>query len=462
MDIEYQVLMIDDEPEVLEAQKMTLRTAGIGNVITLDDGREVLPLLREKEVGVVLLDLTLPHISGEELLRRITDEFPSLPVIVVTATDDIDTAVSCIKNGAVDYMVKAVERTRLIKGVENALEIRNWRLRFDHLKQRLLDDTLERPEAFSSIVTQNRRMRALFQYIETIAKTSLPVFISGETGTGKELLAEAVHSAARMEGQFVPVNIAGLDDSMFSDTLFGHKKGAYTGADTSRKGLVEEAAGGTLFIDEIGELQASSQVKLLRLLERGDYYSLGSDIRKRSAARIVLATQRSPEELLQSEGFRRDLYYRVSAHTVELPPLRERKDDIPLLLHFFVEEACRQVGTEPPSIPRQLYTLLDAYHFPGNVRELRSMVWDAVSRQRGGVLSMAPFREVIKRSVGTVAEEKPEDMLSFGPQLPTIRTATDMLIAEALNRSKGNISVAANLLGISRQALSKRLNNRGE
>jgi DNA-binding NtrC family response regulator len=325
-----------------------------------------------------------------------------------------------------------------------------------------MEDKLEHPEVFRPIVSRDRKMRGIFQYIETIGKTELPIFVTGETGTGKELVARAIHRISGREGEFVPVNIAGLDDAMFSDTLFGHRKGAYTGATEDRKGLIRQASKGTLFLDEIGDLPSLSQVKLLRLLDYGEYYSLGSDVKRAGDARIILATHRSHQELLESPDFRNDLYYRIATHNIKLPPLRERKDDIPLLLHYFLEQSCEQLSQPMPIIPNELYTLLNCYHFPGNVRELRSMVWDAVSRQEGRTLSMEPFRTTINLNTITSPPHETTGTVRFGDRLPTIKQTTEILIEEAVNRAQGNLSIAANYLGISHQALSKRLKRKEE
>jgi DNA-binding NtrC family response regulator len=456
------IMMVDDEEEVLRAQTFTLNSVGFDNIITVTDSHLVFDILREKEVELILLDLMMPALSGEEVLTKVKQDYPHIPVIVITAKNAVDTAVNCMKSGALDYMVKPVEKNRLISGIQNAVEIRNWKRRYADLKSHLIEDKLDHPEVFQPIVTRDRRMRGIFQYIETIGKTDLPIFISGETGTGKELIARAIHTISGCEGEFVPVNIAGLDDTMFSDTLFGHRKGSYTGATEDRKGLIRQAAKGTLFIDEIGDLQPRSQVKLLRLLDYREYYPLGSDVKRASDARIVLATQKPHQELLQSPDFRNDLYYRIAIHNIVLPPLRERKGDIPLLLHHFLHQACEEFSHQVPIIPNELYTLLNCYHFPGNVRELRSMVWDAVSRQESHILSMGPFRKSINLSNASLPAEHTNNMVTFGDRLPTIKQVTDVLIEEAVARAQGNLSVAAQYLGISHQALSKRLKRRDE
>jgi transcriptional regulator with PAS, ATPase and Fis domain len=296
--------------------------------------------------------------------------------------------------------------------------------------------------------------------VEAIAPTDETVMITGETGTGKELLAEAVHLASGRSGGLVKVNTAGLDDSMFTDTLFGHARGAYTGAEQERRGLVAQAEEGTLFLDEIGDLSEANQIKLLRLLESREYYALGSDLVRTTRARFVVATNREPAAMVADGTFRRDLYYRLQTHELRLPALRERKEDIPFLLDAFLAEAAEKLGRKMLSVPPELLTLLESYDFPGNIRELRSMIFSAVSRQREKMLSLGPFREAMGHTGDIPRPPAVDGALEFPARLPTIRETTEKLIAEALARSKGNQAIAAGLLGITPQALSKRLQRR--
>jgi DNA-binding NtrC family response regulator len=303
-----------------------------------------------------------------------------------------------------------------------------------------------------------------------VADTSLPVLITGETGTGKELFARALHRVSGKPGKFICVNVAGVDDTLFSDTLFGHRRGAFTGADRDRSGLIEEAENGTLFLDEIGDLGMESQVKLLRLLQEHTYYPLGSDILKRSGARIAAATNRDLCSLQQDGGFRKDLFYRLCTHRVHIPPLRERRDDIPILVEYLLEKAAAEMDRRKPTVPRELFVLLNTHPFPGNVRELEGMICDAVSRHHSGVLSLESFREKIgvpmERLVDTASTANlhtfslSNNTLVFPEELPTLRELEDTLIAEALRRAEGNQSIAARLLGISRTTLNSRLNRK--
>jgi len=458
------VVLVDDESTVLLSSRMILASAGIKDIITVEDSRKLMPLLSEQEVAVVVLDLFMPFISGTQLLPEIVREYPDLPIIVMTATQEIETAVSCMKEGAFDYLVKPVEESRFISSVTRALETNALRRQVEALKRSLITDHLEHSDVFAPIVTVSRKMRALFQYLEAIAGTSEPVLITGETGSGKELLAEAVHKLSGRKGEFVPINVAGLDDNLLADTLFGHRKGAYSGADTMREGMVAKAAGGTLFLDEIGDLTLASQVKLLRLLQERQYYPLGSDVAKMSDARILCATHCDLNERMANDMFRSDLFFRLSIHQVDIPSLRERKEDISVLVKYFIEEAAVSLDKKPPKASDELLILLENYHFPGNVRELRSMVFDAVARHKSGpILSAKKFRKAVKaqQSVelpSVTTNARPETTGRF----PNLKQAERLHIEQAMQRSNGNQGVAAALLGISRPALNRRLSRMGD
>ncbi|HYA04143.1 MAG TPA: sigma-54 dependent transcriptional regulator [Syntrophobacteria bacterium] len=465
---QFPVLLVDDEPQALTSFEMVLRSANMNHLLRCEDSRDVMPLLAKQEIDVMLLDLRMPHLSGEDLLAMVSSDFPGLPVIVVTGANDVETAVRCMKAGAFDYIVKPAEKSRLIGGVRRAVELRELQRENLLLKAHVLSDRLEHPEAFSEIITCSDSMRSVFQYVEAIAVSPQPVLITGETGVGKELAARAVHTLSKRKGAFVAVNVAGLDDNVFADTLFGHRKGAFTGADQARSGLVEQAAAGTLFLDEIGDISSASQVKLLRLLQDGEYFPLGSDVAKRSDARVVVATNQELRTLQDPARFRKDLYYRLCAHHIHIPPLRERSEDLPILVEHFLEQTAQTIGKKKPVAPRELVLLLRTYHFPGNVRELQAMIMDAVSAHRWGVLSLDAVKAHIQEARGVTEsgarEPPPGDhvVLSFSEQLPTLKQAEDLLIAEAMRRAKGNQAIAALSLGITRQALNRRLRLAGK
>jgi len=470
---EFPVLLVDDDPQFLLSSGVTLRAAGVFPVVTIDDSRQVMPYLEGREAAAVVIDLTMPHFSGRELLSKLKERYPELPVIVMTGRNEVEIAVECMRAGAFDYLVKPVEPARFVSSIRRALEVRSLQEEVTSLKEHFLSGQLRNASAFGEVVTQSRKMLAALQYVEVVAPTRHPVLITGETGTGKELVGRAIHALSGCRGELVAVNVAGLDDAMFSDTLFGHRKGAYTGADQAREGLIARAAGGTLFLDEIGDLSETSQVKLLRLIDDRKYYPLGADAPRESDARIVCATHRPIEAVLAKGGFRRDLYYRLSAHKVHLSPLRERKEDIPSLVNAFLSQAAEAEGKRKPTVPAELYTLLSTYDFPGNVRELRMLVSDAVLRHKGGVLSLESFRKAVgARDAPPTGEGTPDTAATTGlpslfgglTRLPTLKEAEDQLVSEAVARACNNQGIAASLLGITRQALNKRLvrGGRGE
>ncbi len=461
------ILLIDDEEELLFTTSIMLRTSGFSRVQTEADSRRVMERLAEEEVGLIFLDLYMPHLPGYELLKQITSSHPEIPVIIVTAANEVALAVECMKAGAFDYMVKPVEESQLLACIRRAIEFCSLRSEVNSLREHLLNDRLEHSEVFASIITKSPRMRSVFHYLEAVSVTAQPIFISGETGVGKELAARAIHDLSGRKGPFVAVNIAGLDDMTFSDTLFGHKRGAFTGADRDREGLLAQAADGTLFLDEIGDMNSVSQVKMLRLIQEQEYYPLGSDIPRFSTARVVAATNHDIPCLIAEGAFRRDLFYRLRGHAVQIPPLRERKEDIPLLVTHFLEQAASSLGKRTPTPPKALYAYLAAYDFPGNIRELRSMVFDAVARHIGKMLSMESFLEYIG-VIGTLVDSRRSgDLYDFHECLgdldlvPTIKEAEEALVAHALKRAEGNQSVAAVYLGLSRHALNKRLIRKG-
>lgn len=456
------VLLVGDDLQTLDQTKYQLLNAGISTVHVLTDSRVTLTFLEQHAVSLIILDMT-PATSRAELLSRICRDYPNIPVVVESASNDVNLAVACMKEGILDYIVMPFEPERLIGAVENALDFNNRQQEASSLKEYLLNDRLKHPEAFAEIKTSSRKMRSIFQYSEIIACSPQAVLITGETGVGKELFARAIHRISRVRGQFVSINVAGLDDAMFSDTLFGHKKGAFTGADQYRDGLVCKAANGTLFLDEIGDLNELSQVKLLRLLQEREYYPVGSDLISTSTARIVLATNVDLQKRIKEGRFRRDLYYRLCSHQIHIPALRERKEDIPVLLESFIEESAKHFGRGVPEVSPELVKALTEYEFPGNVRELQAKVSDAVARHEDGVLSLDDFSGITV----TVPQSSPAlfaapagdnaGIYSLFGRLPTFREVEDYLLVEALKVSEGNYAVAASMLGVTRQTISKRL-----
>ncbi|MFA5833181.1 MAG: sigma-54 dependent transcriptional regulator [Bacteroidota bacterium] len=457
----FPILLVDDEEHFLLSVDLTLRSNGFNNINSCSDGIKVMKLLKENKYSLIVLDINMPNISGLELLVLITAHHPDIPVVVLTAVNDVESAVLCIKEGAFDYVVKPVTDAKLVTTVRHGIELAEIKHENELLKQSLLRDDVVNPDIFKEIVTRSNSLHSIFKYIEAVAKTNLPILITGETGTGKELFARAVHTASGRRGELISINVAGLDDNFFSDTLFGHKKGAFTGADSERKGLIEKADEGALFLDEIGDLSIESQVKLLRLLQDGHYFPLGSDIAKLSHARIIVATHRDIKLMQQQNTFRQDLYYRLKSHHVHIPPLRERKSDVPFLIDHFLAKAAASLNKKKPTPPKELYTLLNNYSFPGNVRELEGLIFDAVSLHSSGVLSLDSIRNTISLSnqdtTPSLQHNTSFTLVNFPGRFPTMKEAEDSIIEEALKRADGNQTIAAELLGMTRRALNNRL-----
>ena len=460
------ILIVDDELEALEVAESVLLAEGIDNVQLCRDSRRVMAMLDEQEAELVLLDLAMPHLRGEELLLQIVSSFAGLPVIVLTGFAGTDRVVECMRGGAHDYLLKPVDCERLATTVRRAMEWRELCRENSRLSDGLLATTLRCPKVFGEFSTGNPAMFTLFKYVEAIAPGEACVLISGETGVGKELLARAIHQLSGRKGEFVAVNVSGLDDAMFADTLFGHRKGGFTGAVEARAGLVQRAAGGTLLLDEIGDLSPASQIKLLRLLQEREYYPVGSDNVQTSTARIIASTLYELGERVAVGTFRQDLYYRLQGHHVHVPPLRDRlQTDLAALVDKFLTAAAKRRNKPRPTPPPELLPLLQTYDFPGNVRELESMIDDAVSRHEQGVLSLGSLRAHItgrsaggKRVSGVIVAQA--ETLVFPPRLPSLKEVTRALIDEALSRVSGNQSLAAQMLGISPQAMSQRLKRR--
>jgi DNA-binding NtrC family response regulator len=455
---QYPVLIVDDEDQFSTITAAALFSEGISNNIICNDNRNLVELIEKHRPGIILMDIMMPHATGSELLPFIKKEFPDITIIMVTGVNDVRVAVEAMKNGAFDYILKPSRKDELVSCVRKAIEFHDIRNETAALKQTVLDNKLKKPDAFSHIITRNEALINLFKYTEAIAPTVLPILICGETGVGKELLARAIHTLSNRKGNFICVNIAGLDDSMFSDTLFGHRRGAFSGADSERRGLIEESTGGTLFLDEIGDLSSESQVKLLRLIQDGSYYPLGSDVPKHSTARIIAATNKDLHKM-QAEGtFRKDLYFRLEAHLLSIPPLRERLNDLALLVDYHLSEASVELQKKKPAYPPELIFYLQQYPFPGNIRELRGMVFNALSRHNSGILSLDSFKEKCGRpalmSISDTNTLPSVQEFSYAQQLPTLEKIEQALINEALKRSSGNKTLAAHMIGLTRQTLN--------
>lgn len=453
------VLLVDDEEEILASLRVTLALAGITNTILCPDGSAALDIARDREVEAALLDVLMPGRKGDEILEGLLNLQPDLPVIMVTGVDDVDLAVSCMRKGAYDYIRKPADSERIVSALTRAFELRTMRRERHNLSAGFLNPAPPKSAAFNELVTHSPAMLRIFQYCEAIATSPEPVLIMGETGVGKELLARAIHNASARKGEFVAVNVAGLDDQAFSDSLFGHVRGAFTGADRARGGFMERAAGGTLFLDEIGDLPLQAQIKLLRVLQEREFYPMGSDRPKPLTARIISATNRPVDELKEVQRFRADFYFRIATHSLTIPPLRHRPEDIAPLADHFLAQAATTYG-HAIEFPARVLELLGGYAFPGNIRELRAMILDTAGRSQNGQLSLDVLAEKLSQIQPARQSGAPDHVFSNVPRLPTLKEGSEALVAEALKRAGGNQRRAAQLLGVTPQALNSRLKRR--
>ncbi len=459
------VIIVDDEEAELQAYSFLLRSMGVKQITPIKDSRKIMPVLENHHSCVMFLDLNMPYKSGQQVLAEVREKHPQIPVIICTANSDIEMAVECLKSGAHDYLVKPITNNTFGSALRNALEIVTLRNEVLSLKGLPFSGRLQSPEHFAGIITQSPAMLGIFRYIESIASTGQPVLILGETGSGKEMISRAIHDVSKAGGRFVAVDVSGLDETLFSDALFGHRKGAFTGADADRPGLIEKAADGTIFLDEIGDLTLPSQVKLLRLLQEGIYYPLGDDHPRQCRARIITATNKELNRLAGNENeFRLDFYYRLSTHLISLPPLRERKEDLSILIHHFTDQAAQTMGKTITAVSPKLVSILSRHSFPGNIRELKTYIYDAVAQCSGPELAETAIVERLSHETAIPAPAVPAaetDVLeSFFGYFPTIAEMTDFTIDLSLEKTGHNQTQAAKLLGISKQALNKRLQKR--
>lgn len=438
------ILVIDDDPTIRASLGMLLRRAGYDTEMADGPGAAI-TLVRRKVPRLVLLDMNFSRFTtGEEgltLLRQIKIFAPQVPVILMTAWGSIELAVEGMRAGAFDFITKPWDNRRLLDRIAVALDVSQPPEtvagggnagRFDR----------------SFIVGNSAGLRSVLATVERVAPTNAPVLITGESGTGKELIAEAIHrNSRRRSGPFVKVNLGGLSQSLFESEMFGHKKGAFTDAVTDRVGRFEAADGGTIFLDEIGELDMSCQVKLLRVLQEQRFEPLGSSTTRQVDVRIICATNADLPRMVAERTFREDLFYRINLVNVELPPLRLRTDDIPLLAGKFLADAASANGLKEPTLSSEAVSFLKSLPFPGNVRELKNLVERTLLMCGGDELTDADFR----RSAGNVV--LPDVEVPHG----TLDEVERRRIEESMTRHGGNVSRVAAELGLSRGALYRRL-----
>ena len=443
------VLVVDDDEGLLLSIKATLVSAGLPEPAMVSDSRQVMDLLRSHRFPLVLLDLMMPHMDGMELMRRIKEEFAEVDCVIVSAMDDVPTAVQAISNGASDYLVKPLNSDKLVALVQSNLERYRFRDELARVGRKKIFEHLKQPEAFAHLIAEDESMALVFHQIEAVAGTDYSVVINGESGTGKEMLARVVHQLSRRaKAPFYAVNMASFSKTLFEDEFFGHAKGAYTDAGGERRGFFEAANGGTLFLDEITELDPSLQAKLLRVIEEREFYRLGSTEIRNVDVRIIAATNRDINEEILKGRFRADLFYRINTYNIKIPPLRERKKDIlPLARHFLRLHA----GTNQKRITAlspELNERLLIYGFPGNVRELENMIAAAVLLEKGKTLSLAAARTLLP--IAGLDSRRSSPLL-------TLDEIERRHIERVLEATNGNRPKAAKILGINVSTIYRKL-----
>jgi DNA-binding NtrC family response regulator len=454
------LLIVDDENDFLKSLRFVLKTNGITNVECCQDSREVMPLLKKKKFAAVLLDLIMPNISGEQLLLKIVEHYPEIPVIIVTAHADIGLAMDCMKKGALNYLMKPFETKDLLRKINDALNLKVFNKEIILLKKELFPGGLLKPTTFPGITSRGKKMQSIFQMIGLIAVTSNPILIQGESGVGKKFAAQEIHKQSRRKGQFIEFNTAGVNDNSFDDILSGHKKGPIEKARKNANGLLEQARDGTLFFNEITNLPIKSQVKLCHLIKEWEYLPPGSDTPVSTNVRIIAATKKNLTALIKTNDFRPELYSLLKANDIIIPPLREHREDIPLLLEYFVKQAVEESGIKKPQVSEEIYTLLEQYNFPGNIDELKNMVNEAVRRYKSGDLTADVFEEKIKNRplFSYTGIEIPADKkVIFEKNLPTFAEMEAIYIDEVINRSRGDRHKAARLAGLNKKEFAHHL-----
>ena len=441
------ILVVDDEDKMRRILELALM--GMGHeVVQAADGQEALDRLTEGDFDLVLTDLRMPRLDGLGLLQALRARDENMPVIVLTAHGTVETAVEAMKLGAVDYIIRPFEMSTVELAVSRALAMEQVQR-----ENRFLRDEMER--GWGEFVGQSQPMLDVYQLIRQVAPARSSIMVVGETGTGKELVARALHHESHRPGLFVPINCAAIPADLLESELFGYRKGAFTGADKDRMGRFEVASRGTLFLDEITEMPMALQSKLLRVLQESTVERLGTHKPVELDLRVVAATNRDPLQAVADGQLRQDLYFRLNVVRVEVPPLRERRDDIPLLAGHFLEKHSRELGRNPPRLTRETLDRLIAYSWPGNIRELENMMERAAVLAQGDSVTPSQLpQEVTGPAPATIAsvpsEEPPRESLVMEPQVEALEKS---LIQEALRRTSDNKSAAARLLEISERSL---------
>jgi len=447
--------VIDDEPVIHDVLAQLLTSEGYEVEIS-SSGEEALEKFPSQSFDVILLDLLMPGMDGIEVLRRIKRIDPLVPVIIITAYGSVESAISAMKIGALDYVQKPFKHDGLLLTLEKALERK--RLQDENLR---LKDELRQRFGFANIIGKSQAMQSVFDLVKAAAPTRSTILLQGESGTGKELVAGAIHmNSNRAEAPFVTVNSGSLPPDLLESHLFGHVKGAFTGAVALKKGLFEAADKGTIFFDEISSISLETQAKLLRVMQEKEFMRLGGTQTIKVDVRILAATNTDIEELIEQKAFRKDLFYRLNVIKIEIPPLRARKEDIPLLVKHFVDVYARENRKEIDGVSEDVFEILDAHDWPGNVRELENLIERAIVLSRSKVITRASLPPFLlgREGVDDEALIASEESLDLRDRTQAYQKK---IILAALKKTKGVQNKAAKLLGVKPTTLNEMIKRLG-
>ena len=444
------ILVVEDEAKMRRLLELNLAEEGY-TPLTAADAEAGLNILRQEKIDLIVTDLRLPGMNGLEFLQAVKRTNATLPVVVMTAYGTVETAVEAMKAGASDYILKpfGMEEIKLI--LRKELDVH--RLREEN---RSLREALGQRYQFRNIVAYSPKMQEVLGTVERVAPTNSTVLLGGESGVGKDLIARAIHEHSRRAGEaFIKVNCTAIPENLLESELFGYEKGAFTGANTTKPGRFELADKGTIFLDEIGDVPGTIQVKLLHVLQDRQFERLGGTKTLKVDVRVIAATNQDLRAALEQGTFREDLYYRLNVVPISIPPLRERKEEIPYLVDYFIERFAREAGKALSGVTPAALRMLTDFHWPGNVRELENIIERGVALSAGTVIDVADIRLDVARPASSPSSTA--DSAPFPPAGVTLEQFEDEIIREALRRANGNKSQAARLLGLSRNALRYRL-----
>lgn len=441
------ILVVDDEKNIRTGLQIALEDEGY-TVLLAADGNEAWQIISTQHINLLITDLRMPGMGGQELLKRVSSTYPMMPVVILTGHGTIESAVEAMRNGAVDFITKPLNLDRLFLLVRRAFSNLDLYEQNTALKKELAE--LKRHSKYDKIIGKSEQMVRLMDTIKQIADASASVLITGDSGVGKELVADALHQlSSRVDGPFIKVSCASFAETLLEDELFGHEKGAFSGAVSARKGRFELAHGGTLFLDEIGELSQSTQVKLLRVLQERQFERLGSEKTITVDVRLVAATNKDLREEVTAGRFREDLYYRLNVIHLEVPPLKERKEDIPLLMAHFLEMYNERNNRKVEGFTTRARAAMLAYDWPGNIRELGNCVESAVVLSSKNMIDLDDLPAAVR-----VASSEERVVIPVGTSMEQAEKA---LILATVASYGGNKSKAAEVLGVARKTLYRKM-----